>query len=86
MKKQTNKELNKIVKQLLDRGELVIGKIRVNDGEGLSNYTTLSACPPQHQEGFRRAVETGTKVYLRDVVDHPVFIAAKYARSVAILE
>ena len=86
MKKLTNKKINKAIKKLLKRGEIVIGKIRVNDGENVANYGALSACPPEHREGYRRALETGRDVYLRDVAYNPVFFATIHATSVATLE
>lgn len=86
MKRLTNDQIIEALKQLLDRGEIVIGKIRVTDGEDVANYTALSTCPPEHREGYRRALETGGDVCLRDVVYKPVFIAAEHATSVATLE
>jgi hypothetical protein len=78
--------LNKVLKRLLDRGEVVVGKIRVNDGGDVASYTTLSACPPEHREGYRSALETCGEAYVRDVVYEPVFIATENATSVATLE
>jgi hypothetical protein len=86
MKKPTNSQLVMTIKQLLDQGQLVIGKIRVDDGENIASYTALSACPPEHREGYRRALETSQKVYIRDVVYNPVFVATENATSVATLE
>ena len=86
MKKLTNDQLDKVLKRLLDRGEVVIGKILVNDGESIASYTALSACPPEHREGYRRALETAREAYVRDVVYEPVFIATEKAPSVATLE
>ena len=86
MKRLTNDALDKALERLLDRGEIVIGKIRVNDGVNIASYTALSACPPEQREGYRRALETGRDTYVRDVVYEPVFIATEYATSVATLE
>ena len=86
MKRLTNNQLETALKQLLDRGEIVIGKIRVNDGENIASYIALRACPPEHREGYRRALETGRGTYVRDVVYDPVFIATENATSVATLE
>ena len=86
MKRLTNDQLDKVLKRLLDRGEIVIGKIRVNDGDNIASYISLRACPPEHREGYRRALETGRGTYLRDVVYEPVFIATENATSVATLE
>lgn len=86
MKRLTNDQIIEALKQLLDRGEIVIGKIQVDDGKGITSYTALSACPPEHREGYRRALETGGDVHLRDVVYAPVFIATENASSVATLE
>lgn len=86
MKRQTNDQLVDALKELLARGEIAIGKIRVNDGKDMAFYTTLSACPPEHREGYRRALETGRDAFLRDVVYEPIFIANEHATSVATLE
>lgn len=87
MKKRfTNDKLEKAVKRLLDQGKIVIGKIRVNDGKEIANYSALSACPPEHREGYRLALETHREAYVRDVVYEPVFIATENATSVATLE
>lgn len=86
MKKITNDQLHKALKQLLDRGEVVIGKIRVNDGENIASYTAMSACPPEHREGYRRALKAAKEVYVRDVVYDPVFFARVHAKSIATLE
>ena len=86
MKKLTKDQLEKVLKQLLDRGQIVIGRIRVNDGAITASYTAQSACPPEHREGYRRALETGRNAYVRDVVYEPVFIATENATSVATLE
>ena len=86
MKKHRNNQLNEALKELLDEGEIVIGRIRVNDGENIVSYTALSACPPEHQEGYRRAFETCRETHVRDVVYEPVFIATDNATSVATLE
>ncbi len=86
MKEIPHDQLIEIIKQLLDRGEIVIGKIRVNDGKYIASYTALSACPSEHRDGFRRALETGRDVRLRDVVYEPVFISTVTATSVATLE
>lgn len=86
MKRLTNEQLNKEIKRLLEQGKIVIGKIRVNDGENVASYTTLSACPPEHREGYRLALETRREAYVRDVVYDPVFVATENATSVATLE
>ncbi len=86
MKRLTKNQLIEAIKQLLDQGKIVIGMIRVNDGENVSSYSALSACPPEHREGYRRALETASDVYLRDVVYRPVFIATENAKSIATLE
>ena len=86
MKRLTNDQLDKELKQLLDLGYIVIGKIRVNDGENIASYTTLSACPPEHREGYRRVLETSREAYIQDVVYDPVFIATEQATSIATLE
>ena len=86
MKRLTNYQLDRALEQLLERGEIVIGKIRVNDGENIASYTALRTCPPEHRDGYRRALETGRDTYLRDVVYEPVFMATEYATSVATLE
>ena len=84
--KYPNDKMSEMLKQLCDRGRIVIGKIRVDDGEGVVSYTALSACPPEHREGYRSALETRCDVYIRDVVYQPVFIATENATSVATLE
>lgn len=86
MNKITHDQLIDIIKQLLDRGEIVIGKIRVNDGKNIASYTALSACPPEHREGYRRALETGRDVHLRNIVYDPVFISSVNSASAATLE
>jgi hypothetical protein len=86
MKKLTHDQVHKALKELLDLGEVVIGKISVDDGENVTSYTTLSACPPEHREGYRRALETCRGAYIRDVVYDPIFIAKEHATSVATLE
>jgi hypothetical protein len=86
MKRFTNAQLYKELERLLDQGEIVIGRIRVNDGENIASYTALRACPPEHRDGYRRALETGRVTYVRDVVYEPVFIATEYATSVAVME
>jgi hypothetical protein len=86
MKRRTNDQLGKALELLLARGEIAIRKIRVNDGENIASYTALSACPPEHREGYRRALETGRDAYVRDVVYEPVFIATENATSGATLE
>jgi len=86
MKRHTNDQLSKAQKELLARGEIVIGKILVDDGENVASYTALSACPPEHREGYRRALETGGNAYVSDVVYKPVFFAMEHATSVATLE
>lgn len=86
MKRFTKDELDKALKRLIDQGKLVIGKIRVNDGENVASYTALSACPPEHREGYRLALETRREAYVRDVVYDPVFVATENAKSVATLE
>lgn len=86
MKKITNASLENVLKQLLEDGELVIGSIRVNDCENIANYKALSTCPPEHREGYRRALEAGRDVYVRDVWYAPVFVAKEHATSVATLE
>jgi hypothetical protein len=86
MKRLTNEQLNNEIKRLLDAGQIVIGEIRVNDGENVASYTTLSACPPEHRDGYRLALETHRKVYVRDVVYDPVFVATENATGVATLE
>jgi hypothetical protein len=86
MKRITNDELDKALRQLLDQGEIVVGNIRVDDGESIASYTTLSACPPEHREGFRRALETAREAYIRDVVYEPILIATEHAISIATLQ
>lgn len=86
MKRPKIDQLHKAIKRLLDQGEIAIEKIRVNDGEDVASYTTLSACPPEHREGYRRALETCKEAYIRDVVYDPVFIAREHAKSIATLE
>lgn len=86
MKRITNDQLIEALKQMLDRGDVVIGTISVNDGESITSYTSLSACPAEHREGYRRALETGRDVYLRDVVYDPVWMAKGQAKSIATLE
>lgn len=86
MKRITNKQLDKALKQLLDRGEIVIGKIRVNGGRTVAEYTALSECPHEHQEGYRRAVETCKDIYIRDVAYKAVFITTENATSIATLK
>jgi hypothetical protein len=86
MKRLTDEQLDKALKQLLDQGNIVIGKIRVGDGEKIATYTALTACPPEHREGYRRALETGRDAYVRDVVYEPVFIAREHAKGVATLD
>jgi len=86
MKRLTNEQLIEALKQLLDRGNVVIGTIRVNDGKNITSYTSLSACPPEHREGYRRALEAGEAAYVRDVVYDPVFMAKGQAKSIATLE
>jgi hypothetical protein len=86
MKRDTNDHLVEALKQLLDEGRIVIAEIRVNDGEDVASYASLSACPPEHREGYRRALETVVKAHVRDVVYEPVFIALEHATSVATLE
>ena len=86
MKRLTNEQLNKEIKRLLDAGQIVIGEIRVNDGENVASHTTLSACPPEYREGYRLALETHRKVYFRDVVYDPVFLATENATSIATLK
>jgi hypothetical protein len=86
MKRPKIDQVEAIIKELLDEGEIVIGRIRVNDGENVVNYIALSACPPEHREGYRLALETCGDVYLRDVGYKPVCIAWKYATSIATLE
>lgn len=86
MKKLTYSQFVITIKQLLDQGQLVIEEIRVNNGEDIANYTALSECPPEHREGYRRALETGGIVYIRDVVYDPVFVTTENATSVATLE
>lgn len=86
MKRPKIDHLNKALERLLDRGEIVIGKIRVSDCEDVASYATLSACPPEHWEGYRRALETCGAAYVRDVVYEPVFIATENATSIATLD
>lgn len=86
MKRLTNGQIDKALKQLLDGGEVVIGKILVDDGENIASYTALSACPPEHREGYRRALETAREAYIRDVVYDPVLFAKEHAKSIATLE
>jgi hypothetical protein len=86
MKRLTNDQLNKEIKRLLDQGKIVIGEIRVNDGENVASYTTLSACPPEHREGYRFALETCRAAYVRDVVYDPVFVAREHIKTIATLE
>ena len=86
MKRITNDQLIEAIKQLLDRGDVVIGAIRVNDGKNITSYTSLSACLPEHREGYRRALEAGEAAYFRDVVYDPVFMAKKHAKSIATLK
>lgn len=86
MKRLTNDELNKALKELLDQGEVVIGEIRVDDGENIISYTALSACPPEHSDGYRRALETAREAYIRDVVYKPVLFAKEHAKSIATLD
>ena len=86
MKRFTNDQLNEALKRLLDQGDVVIGKIRVNDGENIVSYTALSACPTEHREGYRRALETAREVYIRDVVYDPILFAKEHAKSIATLE
>jgi hypothetical protein len=86
MKRLTNDQVHEAIKELLDRGEIVIGKIRVNDGENIFHYTALSACPAEHQEGYRRAFEICKGVNIRDVMYDPVFMATEHAQSIATLE
>ena len=86
MKKHTNDELHEAIKQLLDEGEAVIGKIRVDDGENIVCYTALSACPPEHKEGYRRALETAREAYIRDVVYELILFAKEHAKCIATLE
>lgn len=75
-----------VLKELLDRAEIVIGKIRVDDGEDVACYTALSACPSEHRQGYRRALETAGEVYVRDIVYEPIFMATENVTSVATLE
>jgi hypothetical protein len=86
MKRLTNDELNKALKELLDQGEVVIGEIRVDDSENIISYTALSACPPEHRDGYRRALETARETYIRDVVYDPILFAKEHAKSIATLE
>jgi hypothetical protein len=86
MKRLTNDQVYKAMKELLDSGEVVIGKIRVNDGENIFHYAALSACPPEYREGYRRALETCKGVNFRDVMYDPVFLAKQHAKSIATLE
>ncbi len=86
MRKITYHQLQKLTKELLEEGELVIGKIRVNDGENIIHYTALSECPDEHREGYRRALETVAAIFLRDVVYEPVIMAKEHAQTIATLE
>lgn len=86
MKTHTDDPFDKELNRLLRQRKIVIGMIRVNNGENLNSYTTLSACPPEHREGYRRALETVSGVNIQDVVYEPVFIATEHAKSIATLE
>lgn len=86
MKKITYHEFQKVTKELLEAGELVIGKIRVDDGENINHYTDLSECPAEHREGYRRALETVSAIFLHDVVYEPVIMIPKHAQTIATLE
>lgn len=86
MKRVTKDQLNKEIKRLLEEGQIVIRRIRVNDGENVASYTSLSACPPEHREGYRLALETRREAHVRDVVYEPVFVATENATGVATLE
>lgn len=86
MKRLTNDQLKKATKELLDQGKIVIGRIRVNDGEKITHYTALTACPPEHREGYRCVLETCNKAHIRDVAYDPVFVAKEHAKCIATLE
>ncbi len=86
MKNPTKDYVHKLLKELLDTGEAVIGKIRVNDGKKITHYTTLSECPPEHREGYRRALETCRDTYILDIVYDPVIFAKEHTKSIATLE
>ncbi len=80
------RQLEKVLKRLVDSGKVVIGKIRVNDGEKITEYAALSACPEKHHEGYLRALETCKDTYIRDVVYAPVFFAKQHATPSATRE
>jgi hypothetical protein len=86
MKNNTKCQLEMALKNLIDSGKVVIGKIRVNDGEKITEYSALSACPEKHREGYLRALETCKDTYIRDVVYAPVFFAKQYDTMIATRE
>lgn len=86
MKRRANAKLEKALKELLDLGEIVVGAIRVNDGVNVTCYTALSACPIEHREGYRRALETGRNTHVRDVVYEPEYVASENATSIASMD
>jgi hypothetical protein len=86
MKNKTKDDVHKALIELIAIGKAVIGKICVNDGKKITHYTTLSECPPEHREGYRRALETCRDVYIQDVVYDPVFFAKEHAKTIATLE
>jgi hypothetical protein len=69
------RELEIVLKRLVASGKVIIGKIRVNDGEKISNYVALSECPEKYREGCLRAFDACKTLWIEDVVYAPVFFA-----------
>ena len=82
----THEELYDALKYLVQSGQLVISRVRVNDCGTTVEYASLSACPVEYREGYRRALEICKDVYIRDVAYLPVFNTKSNAKSIATLE
>ena len=86
MKRETRDYWAELLKEMVDEGIIVITKVRVGDGARISEYGTLTECPPERREGYRRALETRKTVYSGDVRYAPVFNVPERAKTIATLD
>jgi hypothetical protein len=86
MKRKTRDYWANLLRQMVDEGKLVITNVRVSDGESISEYTALNECPPEHREGYRRALETRKDAFVGDVRYAPAFNLPERAKTIANLD
>jgi hypothetical protein len=84
--KMNHDELCANLQYLRISGLIVVCEIRIDDGVNVINYTNMSECPPEHRDGYRRALIHCRDVYIRDVAYIPILAATSRANSIASFE